>query len=314
MSDIAEHEGFNRTFQNNKLTLGLSIPFDHNKNEDMSFEAQVRLAQHAESLGYTSLFVRDNPLYSPYLGNVTTNYDPFVFLSYLSAFTTKIALGTASIVATLRHPIHVAKAAASLDLISHERLLLGMATGDRSFEFPAFKVDDKQLTAQYQTAIASLRALWHDHSPNISNTIFELTEDAGLQALPKHRNIPMFATGYSRQNMSWIQQHMDGWLFYAQNFQDQKELATAWHNGTTHFKPFINVLAIDLSSDPNELIKPIPNGYRLGRKALLQTLKAYESINTNHIILRFVNNNRTLEDMIEEVGTYIVPHFKAHEL
>ncbi|MBO1198191.1 LLM class oxidoreductase [Staphylococcus simiae] len=312
MSDIAEHEGFNRTFHNNKLTLGLSIPFDQ-QHEDLSFETQARLAQHAESLGFASLFVRDNPLYSPHLGHITPNYDPFVFLSYLSAFTNNIALGTASIVATLRHPIHVAKAAASLDLISHERLLLGMATGDRSFEFPAFNIDDKQLTTHYQTAIASMRALWQAHSPHISNSLLELTEDAGLQVLPKHHNIPMFATGYSRQDMSWIQQYMDGWLFYAQHFQDQKKLATEWHNGTEHFKPFINVLAIDLSTDPNERIKPIPNGYRLGRHALLQTLKAYESINTNHIILRFVNNNRTLENMMDEVGTYIVPSFQTHD-
>ena len=108
MSDIDEHEGFKRTFKNNKLTLGLSIPFDNKQQNNIDFDEQLRLAQKAESLGFTSLSVRDNPLYSPHLGNVTTNYDPFVFLTYLSAFTSKIALGTGSTVATLRHPIHLA--------------------------------------------------------------------------------------------------------------------------------------------------------------------------------------------------------------
>jgi alkanesulfonate monooxygenase SsuD/methylene tetrahydromethanopterin reductase-like flavin-dependent oxidoreductase (luciferase family) len=61
-----------------------------------------------------------------------------------------------------------------------------MATGDRSFEFPAFKVDESELTECYQTTIQSLRALWQSHSPNISNSIFELYEDSGLQVLPKH--------------------------------------------------------------------------------------------------------------------------------
>ncbi len=92
MSDIDEHEGFKRTFKNNKLTLGLSIPFDNKQQNNIDFDEQLRLAQKAESLGFTSLSVRDNPLYSPHLGNVTTNYDPFVFLTYLSAFTSKIAL------------------------------------------------------------------------------------------------------------------------------------------------------------------------------------------------------------------------------
>lgn len=312
MSKIENHEGFKRTFKNHKLTLGLSIPFDSKNKEHIDFNEQVKFAQQAERLGFTSLFVRDNPLYSPHLGPVTENYDPFVFLTYLSAFTSKIALGTSSIVATLRHPIHLAKSAASLDLISNQRLLLGMATGDRAFEFPAFKVDESALTERYQTTIQSLRALWQSHSPKISNSIFELYEDSGLQVLPKHHTIPMFGTGYSRQSMSWLQQHMDGWLFYAQPFQDQKKLVEAWHSGTDRFKPFMNILMIDLSQNPNETVKPIKGGFRTGRKNLLQILKAYESINTNHIILRFTNDDRDIEALIEEVGTYITPHFPAH--
>ena len=312
MSKIENHEGFKRTFKNHKLTLGLSLPFDSKNKEHIDFNEQVKFAQQAERLGFTSLFVRDNPLYSPHLGSVTENYDPFVFLTYLSAFTSKIALGTSSIVATLRHPIHLAKSATSLDLISNQRLLLGMATGDRAFEFPAFKVDESALTERYQTTVQSLRALWQSHSPQISNSIFELYEDSGLQVLPKHRTIPMFGTGYSRQSISWLQQHMDGWLFYAQPFQDQKKLVEAWHSGTDRFKPFMNILMIDLSQNPNETVKPIKGGFRTGRKNLLQILKAYESINTNHIILRFTNDDRDIEELIEEVGTYIVPHFPAH--
>lgn len=314
MSKIENHEGFKRTFKNHKLTLGLSLPFDSKNKEHIDFNEQVKFAQQAERLGFTSLFVRDNPLYSPHLGPVTENYDPFVFLTYLSAFTSKIALGTSSIVATLRHPIHLAKSAASLDLISNQRLLLGMATGDRAFEFPAFKVDENALTERYQTTVQSLRALWQSHSPQISNSIFELYEDSGLQVLPKHRTIPMFGTGYSRQSISWLQQHMDGWLFYAQPFQDQKKLVEAWHSGTDRFKPFMNILMIDLSQNPNETVKPIKGGFRTGRKNLLQILKAYESINTNHIILRFTNDDRDIEALIEEVGTYITPHFPAHTI
>ncbi|SIH56067.1 luciferase-type oxidoreductase, BA3436 family [Mycobacteroides abscessus subsp. abscessus] len=112
--------------------------------------------------------------------------------------------------------------------------------------------------------------------------------------------------------MSWLQQHMDGWLFYAQPFQDQKKLVEAWHSDTDRFKPFMNILMIDLSRNPNETVKPIKGGFRTGRKNLLQILKAYESINTNHIILRFTNDDRDIEELIEEVGTYIVPHFPAH--
>ncbi|QQT22443.1 LLM class oxidoreductase [Staphylococcus equorum] len=313
MTTIQKHNGFKRTFQQDHLTLGLTLPFDKSEHIALSLEHQVDLAQYAETLGFTSLFVRDSPLYSPHLGNVTTNYDPFVFLTYLSAKTSKIALGTSSIVATLRHPIHIAKAATSLDLISNERLLLGVATGDRSFEFPAFKVNTNHLTEQFQTAITSINDLWKTHSPQISNSIFELYEDAGLQILPKHKHIPMFATGYSKQNMSWLKKHMDGWMFYPQDFQQQKKLLLDWHQNDV-FKPFMHPLVIDLSVNPNELVKPIKDGYRLGRNTLIKILKSYERIGTNHIMLHLVENERTYKNILTEVGNYIIPHFPPHEL
>jgi Coenzyme F420-dependent N5,N10-methylene tetrahydromethanopterin reductase and related flavin-dependent oxidoreductases len=46
-------------------------------------------------------------------GDVRQGLDPFVTLGYLAAKTKKIALGTAGIIAPLREPIHIAKAAAT---------------------------------------------------------------------------------------------------------------------------------------------------------------------------------------------------------
>ena len=39
MSDIEKHEGFKRTFKNNKLTLGLSVPFDNKQQNNIDFDA-----------------------------------------------------------------------------------------------------------------------------------------------------------------------------------------------------------------------------------------------------------------------------------
>ena len=47
---------------------------------------------------------------------------------------------------------------------------------------------------------------------------------------------------------------------------------------------------------------------------LLQILKAYESINTNHIILRFTNDDRDIEELIEEVGCTLFPTSSTYKL
>ena len=46
------------------LTLGLMMPFDNAEHNALSFSEQGDLAKYAETLGFTSLFVRDSPLYS----------------------------------------------------------------------------------------------------------------------------------------------------------------------------------------------------------------------------------------------------------
>src|SRR5206468_13073155 len=64
--------------------------------------------------------------------------DPFVWLAALAAAAPTAAIGTAAAVLPLRHPLHVAKAAWSLDRLSGGRLILGLGSGDRPEELAAF--------------------------------------------------------------------------------------------------------------------------------------------------------------------------------
>ena len=81
----------------------------------------VERVQLAEELGYTAVWLRDVPFNVPSFGDAGQVYDPFVYLGLLAARTRRIALGVASIVLPLRHPAHVAKAAASARMLSKHR-------------------------------------------------------------------------------------------------------------------------------------------------------------------------------------------------
>eukprot|EP01036_Dinobryon_divergens_P020502 gene20502-28129_t len=135
------NRGWQRVFQRGKLTLGIMFPIEAFERDQPTMHNQVALAQFAEKAGFSSLGFRDVPLRDPNFGDVGQVFDPWAYLGYMAAQTTEIALLTASIILPLRHPIHIAKAAASIDQLSNGRLLLGIATGDRMVEFPAFDVD-----------------------------------------------------------------------------------------------------------------------------------------------------------------------------
>ncbi|MBW4818404.1 LLM class flavin-dependent oxidoreductase [Rhodococcus qingshengii] len=136
-----QHRGFRHTFSRGRLSLGLFFPIEAFEGDRPTMRDQAALAQRAEELGFSALWFRDVPLRDPNFGDVGQVFDPWVYMGHIGAQTSEIALGTASIVLPLRNPLHTAKAAASVDQLSNGRLLLGVASGDRPIEFPAFDID-----------------------------------------------------------------------------------------------------------------------------------------------------------------------------
>ncbi len=314
MEKFQSHSGFARTFKENKLTLGLSFPLElsSDKFQTMDLAEQMILAKQAEELGFASLFVRDSPLYDPNFGDDGVLYDPFLFLTYVAAHTNKIALGTASVVTSLRHPLHLAKSAATLDEISKQRLLFGTATGDRPIEFPAFKVKPEDRAELFRESILVMRKVWKETFPKIQSQRVGLTEGDVIPK-PANADIPIFGTGYSGQTIEWLADNTDGWMFYAQEANRQRELIKRWREATGTFKPFIQPLVINLSENPNAPPHPVPVkvGFTSGHKFLIDYLYALQDMGINHIILALKNGNRPVAEVIQEIGEYVLPHFHA---
>ncbi len=121
-----------------RATLGLIAPLESFSGDVPTMEGHLARVRAAEEAGFASFWLRDVPLLVPSQGDGGQLFDPWVYLGALATATSRITLGTASTVLPLRHPVHVAKAAASVDLLSGGRMLLGLAVGDRPGEVPAF--------------------------------------------------------------------------------------------------------------------------------------------------------------------------------
>jgi len=133
--------GYDAVFTPGQLSLGLVIPVEHYPGGPVpTIERHIERAQLAEALGFAAVWLRDVPFNVPSFGDAGQLFDPFVYLGVLAARTSDIALGVSSIVLPLRHPAHVAKAAATADVLSNGRLILGIASGDRPEEFPALNL------------------------------------------------------------------------------------------------------------------------------------------------------------------------------
>ena len=240
-------------FKENEMTLGLFFPIESYEGSipEMDMTTQMLLAKKAEDMQFASLFVRDIPLYDPHFGDVGQIYDPWVFLGFLSAHTKRISLTTGSILTTLRHPLHVAKAAASVDRMSGNRLILGAATGDRPIEFGAFNVDQEKKVQLFQESLHVMREVWKEESPKIQATNVDL-QLGDVLPKPELKDIPILVTGHSGQTRDWIAKHGDGWLFYPRNLDLQTLLINEWGRLCGEFEVFGGCLFIVLWEVVNE--------------------------------------------------------------
>ncbi len=87
-----------------------------------AFRQVIDLAQTAERAGLDSVWVGDSLTAKPRLEPLTT-------LSAVAQHTERVRLGTAVLLPALRHPVHLAHQAATLDFISGGRLILGAGVG-----------------------------------------------------------------------------------------------------------------------------------------------------------------------------------------
>ena len=147
------NRGYDTVFRRGHLSLGLVVPIENYAHSAVPTKRHhLRRVQLAETLGFSAVWLRDVPFDVPSFGDAGQLYDPFVYLGVLAAQTRSIALGVASVILPLRHPAHVAKAAASVDVLSDGRMILGIASGDRPEEYPAMNADFARLPSPSATS------------------------------------------------------------------------------------------------------------------------------------------------------------------
>lgn len=311
---FAQLQGWAAMFAPGRLTLGVFFPIEAYRGSLPTMQDQERLARKAEALGYAALWFRDVPLFDPQFGDAGQIHDPWVYLGWIAAHTSRIALATGSIVLPIRHPLHTAKAAASVHLLSGGRLVMGVATGDRPVEYAAFGVDPEARGALFEDSLATMRRALERPFPTIASA-FGVLDGADLVPKPGPAGIPMLVTGNSRKPLQWIARQSDGWITYPRALDSQARVAADWRAAVQReapgaFKPFAQSLYVDLAEDPGAPPEPIHLGWRVGRDALLGQLRALQHAGVNHVALNLKYGRRPAAETLEEIGEHLLPHFR----
>ena len=119
------------------------------------YDDVLAVAGAVEAAGFDGLWVSEHHFTDDgYMSGL------FPVLGALAASTTSLALGTNVALAPLYNPLRLAEDAAVVDLLSHGRLLLGLAIGYRDEEFDALGVPKRERVARLVECVEICRKAW----------------------------------------------------------------------------------------------------------------------------------------------------------
>ncbi|HEY6598228.1 MAG TPA: LLM class F420-dependent oxidoreductase [Pseudomonadales bacterium] len=186
----------------------------------------ISMAQLAESVGFESVWTFEHVIvpvdykskypYSP-TGKMgaapETNFiDPLIALTAIATQTQKIRLGTGVNILSQTSPLLLAKQAASLDLVSNGRFMLGVGIGWLQEEFVAMGTPFERRGARFDDYVVAMKKVW---SGDVVEHDSEFLNWHGFKSYPvpvQKPHVPVIIGGAKGKIYERIATVGDGWF------------------------------------------------------------------------------------------------------
>ena len=170
-------------------------------------QALVRLVDDCD---YDSLWVGDHIAFAVAI------FDPLLQLAQAAVVSRRLKLGTNVYLVPLRHPVPIAKQAATLDHLSEGRLIFGVGVGGEfPKEFEACGVPLGERGARLSAAIPLLRQLWRGEPVSYHGRYFGAFSEVSMQPPARQPGgPPIWVGGRADAALARAGRLADGWISY----------------------------------------------------------------------------------------------------
>lgn len=142
-------------------------------------------AQHAEALGFDSIFLTDHVITAHRFYRVSW-LEPLITHALVAGVTSQVRLGTSILIAPLRQPVVLAKELATLQYLSGGRFILGAGVGWYGPEFEACGTTKQVRGARTDEALEIVSRLLTERDVSFRGKHFQI-EDVTIEPLPAQR-------------------------------------------------------------------------------------------------------------------------------
>lgn len=173
----------------------------------------ARIAAAAEKAGFAGFGFTDHPAPTQRWLEAGGHdaLDPFVAMGYAAAHTRTVRLIPNVVVLPYRNPFVVAKAGATLDLVSEGRFTLAVGVGYLKREFAALGVDFDDRAALFEESLEVIRSIWTADDLTFEGKHFSAR---GITAHPRPISAPhppIWIGGNTSAARKRVATYGDGW-------------------------------------------------------------------------------------------------------
>jgi len=191
-----------------------------------SAEMMIGLAQKAESVGVESVWTFEHVIVPveyeskyPYSENgkmgvpPEANFiDPLVALTAIACNTKTVRLGTGVNILSQTNPLLLAKQAASLDLVSGGRFMLGVGIGWLKEEFRAMGVPFERRGARFDDYVEAMKKVWSGEVVEHQSDFLDWTGFKSYPVPTQKPHLPVVIGGSKGKAFERIAKYGQGWF------------------------------------------------------------------------------------------------------
>jgi alkanesulfonate monooxygenase SsuD/methylene tetrahydromethanopterin reductase-like flavin-dependent oxidoreductase (luciferase family) len=156
----------------------------------------------AEALGYDSVWLTEH-----HYADYGLSSAPSVLLTALASRTDRVKLGIAVYVIPFHHPLRLAEETATIDILSHGRLTVGLGRGNRPLEFFGHGVLREHSRTRMEEAVDILLQAWTRDKVNYAGQHWNV-KDIPVYPKPVTKPHPPVAVAVSSpESIDWAARH-----------------------------------------------------------------------------------------------------------
>ena len=173
-------------------------------NVDLSVIRDVSV--RAEQMGYDSLWTQERII------GASVSLEPLALMSYLAAVTQKVRLGVSVLVLPFRSPPQLAKALATIDVLSAGRLTVGIGLGGSQEDASAYGIEPGRRVRRFNEALALIDALWKNESVEYEGELYSLSGGSMAPKPIQKPRPPVWFGARAAAALKRAAKHGDGWM------------------------------------------------------------------------------------------------------